>query len=111
MNVQVLMFRNEISGMSNLKGNIGILIFSTIAKILDVFVNTYSSKFQCLSFTPANDDLIPVYEILSKEAEKQSDLVYANKETGKRNKKWYLMNKTLWQRFLSIKQQNQGASE
>jgi len=100
--IHTLAFSNSLSGMSNLKSNLGTLVFSTIAKILTAFQDHYQdpADFQCISFTPAYGDLVPVYEILSREAEKQGNLIYANKETGKRDRHWYLLNKNIFNALL-----------
>lgn len=96
-------FSNDATSMSNLRANVGFVVFSTVARILHEFAITFPDKFQCFHFTPANDRLIPVYEILSKESEKQSTLVYANKSVGKERRSWYLLNQTLWNKYKKIK--------
>lgn len=98
-----VMFSNDNTSMGNLKGNIGIVVFSTIAKILSAYSSMFQSEFQCFEFTPAQPKLIPVYEILSKESEKQSNLIYANKDTGRSITHWYLLSKNLWQKYKDIK--------
>lgn len=107
VNMHSVTFANDLGSsgnMSNLKGNIGIVVLSTVAKVLTVFVEEYKSQFQCFTFSPANDRLIGVYEILAKESERQtSTLIYANKDSGKNMKRWFLLNKVLWNKFLSIK--------
>lgn len=96
-------FSNDATSMRNLKANVGFVVFSTVARILHEFATTYPQKFQCFHFTPAQPKLAPIYEILSKEAEKQSTLVYVNKEVGKQTHSWYLLNQILWNKYKKIK--------
>lgn len=98
-----LTFSNNVSSMSDLHANVGKLVFSTVAKIVDYFVDTFSNTFQAMSFTPAQPRLKTAYEILSREAEREADLVYANKKVGRDMGFWILLYKPLWQKLLSIK--------
>lgn len=101
--VHSVTFSNDVSSMRDLKANVGFVVFSTVARILHEFATTYPEQFHCFHFTPAHDALVPVYEILSKESEKQSSLVYANKETGKQDRSWYLLNSRLWEKYKRAK--------
>lgn len=101
--VHTVTFSNDVSSMSDLKANIGFVVFSTVARILNEFTRTYREKFHCFHFTPAHDKLVPVYEILSKESEKQDNLIYVNKEIGKERRSWYLLNKKIWVKYKKIK--------
>lgn len=96
-------FSNDVSSMQDLRANVGFIVFSTVAKILNEFAEDFKHEFQCFTFTPAHEGLVPVYEILSKEAEKQGLLVYLNKNSGKQRRKWYLLNKILWEKYKKIK--------
>jgi len=101
--VHVVTFSNDFTTMRNLKGNFGIMVFSTVARILIEFQKRYSTQFQCFTFTPAHPKLEGVYEILARESEKQGDLVYINSNIGRSSKKWYLLNKKLWKKYTQIK--------
>lgn len=102
----VVTFKNNMSSMANLKGNIGIMIFSTVSKVLSEFQKTYPQKFQCFHFTPAHNKLVGVYEILSRESEKQGNLIYANKNSGKERHSWYLLNTKIWKKYKEIRNIN-----
>lgn len=101
--VHTVTFSNDVTSMGDLKANIGFVVFSTVARVLNEFATTYPDKFQCFHFTPAYPELVPIYEILSKESEKQGNLIYANKSTGRANSSWYLINKKLWNKYKKIK--------
>jgi len=98
-----VMFSNNTTSMQNLRANVGFLVFSTVAKVLNEFASDFLKDFQCFSFIPAHDKLVNVYEILSKESEKQGFLTYVNKNSGKRSRHWYLLNNTLWRKYKQIK--------
>ena len=103
VNIHTVTFSNNVSSMSNLRANVGFLVFSTVAKILNEFANDFKLDFQCFNFTPAHEGLINVYEILSKESERQGFTIYANKNSGKQRKSWYLLNTNLWNKYKKIK--------
>lgn len=103
VNIHSVTFSNDTSSMQNLRANVGFLVFSTVGKILNEFASDFQHEFQCFNFIPAHDKLVGVYEILSKESEKQGFLTYINKNSGKRAKNWYLLNTNLWHKYKQIK--------
>jgi hypothetical protein len=103
VNTHTVTFSNDTSSMRNLRANVGFLVFSTIAKALSEFVEAYPNEFQCFTFIPAHDKLTNVYEILARESEKQGFVIYVNRLSGKRMKRWYLLNTRLWDKYKRIK--------
>lgn len=111
-----LTFKNNVTGMRTFD-SMGFedlsptIVLSTIAGVVNHFFTQVrtASHVMGVNFTPAHSGLVKVYNILSKEASRRSNLVWTTPEN--KNGPWYLVKKSVFDDFKRrIEKLNRGVN-
>ena len=74
------------------------LLFSSVSKAVTEYFEKEMSSAHAVSFAPASEKLRKAYKILSREAEKRGELVWASKDRSNGN--FLLVRKDIWEKFV-----------
>lgn len=94
-----VIYSNNLSGMrqANFQGNLSFLVYSTVIKIVKVYVDRY--KPDVIRFSAAHEGLNKIYHVLCLQAEKTFGYHYGNPKLGRENHGFIVISPDIYAKF------------